>query len=493
MTSLPTIDAACEAAFTALEDGREEAALPPLDRLLAAVPDDPRLWQAKGLLHRGAQDLAPAITAFTEARRLAPDDRLIAFSLAQCLLEAGRPAVGAFEAAQRLSPADLAIRQGLVTAKAAEEGLDQAIAALGPSLGKHSAWVDGHRLMARLQTASGRPELADTSFAAAVRLHPGNASLWEARAAMLLEALRYDDVLAVIKQARRVGNAQAMTLLQAAALSESGALVEAERVFARLPPARVPADLLFVLRHLLRCGRADQVAALARQIGTAPGTEMLVPLFAAAWRATSDPRLHWLEPEALIGVFDLSEQLASIDELASVLRGIHSHVEAPLGQSVRGGTQTDGPLFSRLEPEIVQLRAVIEQAVMSYIAALPSADPDHPTLRHPRDRPLRFAGSWSVRLRSKGHHDSHVHPQGWLSSALYVSLPETLGTDEGDHSGWLALGEPQASLGLDLPPTRWIKPEIGRLVLFPSTMWHGTLPFAAGERLTIAFDIAPPH
>ena len=44
------------------------------------------------------------------------------------------------------------------------------------------------------------------------------------------------------------------------------------------------------------------------------------------------------------------------------------------------------------------------------------------------------------------------------------------------HAGWLALGEPQAELGLDLPPFRLIEPKPGRLVLFPSTMWHGTAP-----------------
>jgi Putative 2OG-Fe(II) oxygenase len=32
----------------------------------------------------------------------------------------------------------------------------------------------------------------------------------------------------------------------------------------------------------------------------------------------------------------------------------------------------------------------------------------------------------------------------------------------------------------------------GRLVLFPSTNWHGTLPFDEGERLSIAFDVALP-
>jgi predicted 2-oxoglutarate/Fe(II)-dependent dioxygenase YbiX len=47
-------------------------------------------------------------------------------------------------------------------------------------------------------------------------------------------------------------------------------------------------------------------------------------------------------------------------------------------------------------------------------------------------------------------------------------------------------------LGLDLPPLRTILPRPGQLVLFPSTMWHGTIPFESGERLTIAFDVEKP-
>jgi hypothetical protein len=79
---------------------------------------------------------------------------------------------------------------------------------------------------------------------------------------------------------------------------------------------------------------------------------------------------------------------------------------------------------------------------------------------------------------------------GWLSSALYIALPPDLGKDQ---AGWLTIGEPQAQLGLDLPPLRVIEPKPGRLVLFPSTMWHGTRPFQVGERLTVAFDVATPQ
>lgn len=158
---------------------------------------------------------------------------------------------------------------------------------------------------------------------------------------------------------------------------------------------------------------------------------------------------------------------------------------------MRGGTQTDGPLLSRIDPVIRQLRSAIVDAVERYRAQLPPVDEAHPLLRQRRDRRIRFSGSWSVRLRSGGHHSNHVHPLGWISSALYIALPGEV-PGEG-HAGWLALGEPPPELETGLPPAAYIQPRPGQLVLFPSWMWHGTIPFPEGERLTVAFDVAQPR
>jgi hypothetical protein len=83
-----------------------------------------------------------------------------------------------------------------------------------------------------------------------------------------------------------------------------------------------------------------------------------------------------------------------------------------------------------------------------------------------RDRRIRFAGSWSVRLRGAGYHANHVHPQGWISSALYVSLPNSQASDD-PNAGWLTLGEPQPEIGISLPPLRRIEPRPGRLACSP--------------------------
>lgn len=222
--------------------------------------------------------------------------------------------------------------------------------------------------------------------------------------------------------------------------------------------------------------------------GRDPG-HLLWPYAALAWRLTGDPRWEWLEgDDRFIGIYDIADKVGPLDRLADRLRSLHLATHQPLEQSVRGGTQTDGPLFARIDPEIRALRQAIVETVRTHVAQLPAPDPSHPLLGCPRD-PIRFSGSWSVRLSGQGRHVNHVHPAGWISSAFYVALPDEIGAE--GPAGWLTLGE-AGELGLDLPPIRLVQPRPGRLVLFPSTLWHGTRPFEAGERLTVAFDVARP-
>ncbi|MGZ8348058.1 MAG: putative 2OG-Fe(II) oxygenase, partial [Allosphingosinicella sp.] len=220
------------------------------------------------------------------------------------------------------------------------------------------------------------------------------------------------------------------------------------------------------------------------------GGNWMWPYLSIAWRLLGDSRWEWLEGDpSFIGVYDLSGALPDLDALAERLRALHLTTHPPLDQTLRGGTQTEGDLLARIEPEIRRLRQAIVEAVDSHVAQLPPFRPGHPLLVQQRS-PIRFSGSWSVRLCGGGRHVEHFHPAGWISSALYIALPGEAERGPGD-AGWLTLGE-VTELNLDLAPIRKIEPRPGQLVLFPSTMWHGTRPFVAGERLTVAFDVKRP-
>jgi tetratricopeptide (TPR) repeat protein len=487
-------DASCNAGLAALKAGSELQTLPLLDAARAFHPRDPRLWQVTGLLYRSLEDLAPAVAAFEKAAALAPDDGLIAHGYARAALEAGLPAVYLFERAHGIAPLDGAVLLGLAAALGAETGSAAAIALIEEQLARHPAWIPGHALLARLRCVIGERARATESFERALEIAPGETELWRELITTLMHDDRFEDALDAIARARAAaGPHLAFDANEAVCVDELGDMAAADRLFAPLAGVDDFNFLLRRVRHALRAGRPEEAAALAEPVLAGANGNLIAPYLALAWRMQGDPRWAWLEgDERLVGVYDLGDALPAMAAIAARLRKLHTETHAPLEQSVRGGTQTDGELFSRIEPEIRALRRAIVDAVERHVAQLPAQDGAHPILRRDRRRQVRFAGSWSVRLQGGGHHANHIHPQGWFSSAFYVALPEP-GGDRAPHAGWLELGAPQKQLGIDLAPTRLIEPKPGRLVLFPSTMWHGTIPFAAGERLTVAFDVAPPH
>ena len=178
--------------------------------------------------------------------------------------------------------------------------------------------------------------------------------------------------------------------------------------------------------------------------------------------------------------------------LACELRSLHSARQAPIDQTLRGGTQTLGDLFEQGHPLVNALKDRIAEAVDGYLAGLPVEAP-HPFLGQ-RTAGWRFTDSWSSRLQQQGFHTDPVHPHGWISSVYYVTVPPGLASHP-QHEDWLQFGRPDLPLpGVDRDTLmqRRVAPQPGRLLLFPSMLWHGTVPFgAAAERLTIAFDVVP--
>ena len=474
-----------------LKADEPEALLPQARRLHARYPADARLAQLLGLAARATGDGPLAYRAFTAAARLAPSDALIAHAHARATLEAGYPASALFEKAQALAPSDGSVLQGLAAALTAEGRAHDALSMLTRLLTANPQWLDGHRSYARIAAQYGQDPAA--SLRAALAAQPGSAALQQALIAILLEARALDAVPRAIGQAEQaLGTQPWLTRLAAHAASEGGDLARADALFAAAPAPTDAGDAALLARHHLRAARPEAAIVCTDTWLSQAGAAIVWPYRALAWRLTGDPRSHWLEgDEGLVGIYDLAPAIPDLAALLHELRALHHATSPPIDQSVRGGTQTDGNLLLRDTPAIQALRAAVLTAAERHIAALPQSSAGHPTLL-PRRDPLRIAGAWSGRLTGAGYHTDHVHSEGWFSSALYLALPEVADAGSDAHAGWLQLGTSR-ELTPALAPTRLVEPKPLRLVLFPSIMWHGTLPFVAGERLTVAFDIARPR
>ena len=479
-----------KAASAALDQGRADLAEPALVRATQAAPGDPRFWQFLGLARRALQDSAGANQAFTRAAALSPQDPLIAHSLARTALEAGYPAIEPFNRARLLAPDDGAVILGRVAALLASGKGEDARGQMAALLKANPGWTEGHLALAKLTAQIAPDEPIGASLRQALAVHPQAGALWHTLFEVLMQAQDFAATNAAVDQARSaLGRSDELDRVEAMCLSEQGEATAAQVLFDHLPFPHSAQAATWPLRNFIRLGRFDEAALLAEQNFGVDGEAILWPYRALLWRLRGDPRWQWLEGDPrLIGTYDIGSGLRSLESLANLLRGLHQTHGAPLDQSVRGGTQTDGNLLARAEPELRELRAVLLDAVADYVAQLPPPDPAHPVLLAQRS-PLSVAGAWSVRLTDKGFHVDHVHCQGWISSACYITVPRP--DPERAEAGWLAFGECRDLLP-DLAGFRTEAPVPGKLVLFPSIMWHGTRPFGTGERMTVAFDIARP-
>jgi tetratricopeptide (TPR) repeat protein len=228
-----------------------------------------------------------------------------------------------------------------------------------------------------------------------------------------------------------------------------------------------------------------------------PFDQTSLALLGTAWRLQDNEQDETLNGyDSLIRVFDLEppEGFSSMEdfnaELGAYLERLHPKTDAYLEQSLRGGTQTEGSLFGAGHVLVEKVRTRIEETILSYVAGLP-ADEGHPFLSRRRSH-FQYNGAWSSLLRDCGFHINHLHPMGWISSCYYVTVPDETKDPDTRH-GWIKFGEPGLpGLEASAKIRRAVQPLPGRLVLFPSYMWHGTIPFhSASVRTTIAFDAVP--
>jgi tetratricopeptide (TPR) repeat protein len=248
---------------------------------------------------------------------------------------------------------------------------------------------------------------------------------------------------------------------------------------------------------LLRAGEAGKALRLAeRAAAMVPAHQAALAVLGLCYRVKKDEREEWLNGyERFVQIFDLEPppRHGSIAEFHDGLRAhldvLHGQTREFFSQTLRGGTRTVEDIFALHHPLRGALKQRIAEALSRYIGAM-AENADHPFLSRRQTGQFRFSGSWSSRMRGGGYHVNHIH-NGWISSVYYVDVPD-IAADTKGHPGWLKFGEPSADLGFGDAIRRLVQPKPGRLVLFPSYLWHGTVPFNSDEtRMTIAFDAVP--
>jgi tetratricopeptide (TPR) repeat protein len=467
-------------AFAVLAPAQTDVTAPlPVVRLLAS---------ALRALRRN-RDARPVLEHLT---RLQPDSAIAEHNLAAALGDMG-DAVAAEAAARRaLTKGGDAPETWLVLGRAltAQSRLDEASSAFGQALARRPAYIDALRDLAQLiWMRTGDPIGAVGPVDQALVGSPMEAALVALKSAILLDIDSPESAYAALSSGL-AAPPPVIALAAAAAAAEIDpalALRHAEEAFRGAPGDTRAANALSAAQ--IASGQAvDALLRLDAVIAARPLDQYALALRNVAWRVTGDDRaLSSADYQRLCRPFSLGLDAEGLDRVASALDRLHPFAAQPLGQSIRSGVQAALDPRHAGDPDIDTVFRALEGPIERYIADMADHD-DAMSLRAGSGHEI--IGAWSVRLTAGGRHSDHIHPEGWVSSALYITTPQVDPTDP--RAGWLRFGAVRLGVGLELPAEHWIEPRPGVVALFPSWMWHGTEPFRSqGVRMTIAFDVQP--
>lgn len=454
------------AAFAAL--GRHREAVAHYRRLVARAPDNPVATHTLAVALNAAQqpEEAERIVRHTLSRH--PPTAALHYTHARSLLSL-----------ERFDEAELALRDCVRLAPRHAEAHD--------------------RLAQLIWMRTGDIAESTRALGQALEKFPADDALRGTKAALLQGAGDARGAFACFAEAAARPQAHPNLLIRAglAALEfePMTALALAERAMRTLPDSHTARKLLCAAYLGVGDG-AKALSESATLLQAIPDDQYLIAMQTTALRLLNDSRYELFCDYDRMILSTVIEAPAEWPNLGSFLTELTSHLEAlhnPHGhrllyQSLRRGTETTLDLSRSQDPVIQALFHAFAAPIAHYREHIGQGED---ALRRRNRGPTRFNGGWSVRLHCDGYHTSHVHPRGWISSACYIQLPDSMRAGR-TGEGILSFGAPGMLTTPSLPAEVSVRPEVGLLVLFPSYFWHGTLPFHSEQpRLTVAFDAVP--
>ena len=480
--------------------GRLDQARPLYERVLAAMPYHADALHLHGVLHLQADDPSTAVPLLAGAVQAAPQEAPYHYNLGEALR-----ALGDFEAAAASYRRVLAIDPGVADA---HYNLGNCLYEIGDLYGalecyRHAvelapADAEAYNNLGNAYAELDRIEDAATAYRRATQIDPRFAMAHNNYGNMQAKLGRADDALASYRRALELRPKFARVHLNLGlTLMKRGDVAAATDAFRAAVAARADfAEGHVNLANALLAGgdKAGALDVLDRYLETdGANTRVLaartVVLTELDRRDEARHLLGYgrlLRKQMIAPPADYAGIAAFNNALMAHVLGHPTLIEAPASHATQFGRHTGNLIVGDMGP-VADLAAAISAAVEDYRRALPP-DPTHPFLA---DRPSKVKLSlWAVVMQAQGHQIPHIHPAAWLSGVYYAKVPAAVAESK---AGWIEFGRPGDNYCCKAEPeTHLVRPEEGLLILFPSYIYHRTIPFETSEtRISLAFDLIP--
>ena len=487
-------------------------------------PQDAEAHSNLGVILQELGRLKEAEASYRKAITLKPDNAEAYYNLGNILKELGRleEAQASYKQAIALKPDFAEAYSNLGNALQGLGRLDEAEASYNQAIALKPDFAEAHYNLGNTLQELGQLDEAEASYNQAIALKPDYAKAYSNLGNALQELGRLDEAQANYNQAIALKPDFAEAYDQLGVLLQNfGEFKGAEVCYKKcisLAPSKIPitksmASALFAkgefqkslilfdsyntpssrsdaLKSLYALGNTDEINK--RIVKTVELDEGNLDVAAFATFIAESQKKHSVhrfcrKPLEFLHFSNLSSKIENsnlfITNLIEDLKNVRSKWQPP-NQSANRGFQTVGNLFRYSNSNILTLKEIILNEIDLYYKKFQNEDCAF-IKKWPTEKNII---GWHILLKAQGYHNFHIHHSGWLSGVIYLKIVPSLEKNEGAIS--FSVAGPNIS-NSDMPKIIH-NPAVGDIVLFPSSLYHRTIPFSTDtDRIVVSFDLSP--
>ena len=181
----------------------------------------------------------------------------------------------------------------------------------------------------------------------------------------------------------------------------------------------------------------------------------------------------------------INEESFSQNDLNKLIAYNHNSKTSRRAQgTLKGGVQTSGNLFSLDLPFINSVKEALKKKIELYKNTFKDSGQGFIN-NWPKDYELR---SWMISMKNGGFLLPHNHEYGWITGSFYLQIPKHNDDDSGNIAfSYQGPRYPHKSKNFNLTIK---KIETRDICIFPSSLFHHTIPFESSEeRICFVFDL----
>jgi len=460
-------------------------------QILGIQPREPEALHMMGLINHKLGNNARALRLIKKSLSIQPRNARTRNNLATILKNQGnlRGAIAEYRRTIKSNPSFADAYNNLGSALMGQGNATEAVKCYKIAISIRPRYTAAHNNLGNALRELSRLEEAASSYKQALAIDPGYAN------ACFNLGSTYYDLGQYEKAAASYRNTLANAPNHNTARKQLGDVLYKLGDFKSAMDAYKAADSAHSSARILEClftlGAYDRFYETLEQSRDSYRTNLraaAISAFASQQLDRRDPHPFCRNPLDFVRRYQTVEgadQSDFLDDVTDHLCRMDAVWEPP-GKTTKGGYQTRASLFDTPGDDLARLEQALKKQIGNYVSEFATEDCG---FIQSFPKTLNLTG-WFIRLVKGGHQTEHLHASGWLSGVFYLQAPKTTNPEEGA----IELG----LWGYDYPilqndyPTQRYYPEKGNLLLFPSSLFHRTIPIHSDEdRLSIAFDLLP--